>query len=254
MKTITWPELWPKEKLIAAEAAHSCAAEALRQAELALRRIDDEPSARCVALQEEIDAEHRRHEDASWEESEPIDCRCDELIHALSQAEMAHEDTRPARLAALEAVVSSQADALAEAQDELAQVKKRVEMAHHLKAPGPIYAYGTLSAAVREVCPVRIESNQLGETYAQVEGVRIRITGNASLTSIPPVSLSWVPKSSQHPEAATPALEILPHVVYIEDADRILIRKNPTRTLKHLASYLDRPRLMPMPLARLTRP
>ena len=43
------------QRQIAAEAAYSHAAESLRQAEVALRRIDEDPSARCVAIQEEIE-------------------------------------------------------------------------------------------------------------------------------------------------------------------------------------------------------
>ena len=227
MKTITWPELWPKEKLIAAEAAHSCAAEALRQAELALRRIDDEPSARCVALQEEIDKENQLLYACDYEQEDLIQTRLKQLEQALFHAETEHENTRPVRLAALEDEIACQTDALAEARCIAAAVKRWVEMASSYDAPGPIHVYGTLSEAIWSICPVHLESNQLGETYAQVEGVRIRITGNASLTTIPPTSLSWVPKSSQHPAAATPALEVLNQVVYIEDADGVFIREKP---------------------------
>lgn len=240
MKTITWPELWPEQKLIAAEAAHSCAAEALRQAELALKRID-QPSARCVALQEEIEEISKDYwqkegiEEGPWgrfrnttqEERDLIDSRRVQLEQALFHAETEHENARPVRLAALEDEIACRTDALVRAGHEMSVVKTRVEMASNYDAPGPIYVYGTLSEAARAICPVRLESNQLGETYAQVEGARIRITGNASLTTIPPTSLSWVPKSSQHPEAATPALEVLNHVVYIEDADWIFIREKP---------------------------
>jgi hypothetical protein len=241
MKTITWKELWPKQKLIAAEKAHSLAAEALTQAERALCRIDVDPSARCVAIQEEIEEISKDYwtkegiEEGHWgrvrntteEERDQIDSRREQLEQALSHAATEHENTRPARLAALEKKTARRKDALVEARHELDSVKTRVEMASNYNAPGPIHVYGTLSEAIWAICPVHIESNQLGETYAQVEGARIRITGNASLTTIPPTSLSWVPKSSQHPEAATPALEIFAHIVYIEDADRILIREKP---------------------------
>lgn len=226
MKTITWPELWPEQKRCAAEAAHRCATEALRQAELALERID-EPSARCVALQEEIDKENQLLYACDYEQEDLIQTRLKQLEQALSRAETEHENTRPVRLAALEDEIDCRTDALAEARHELDFVETRVEMASDYNAPGPIYVYGTLSEAARAICPVHLESNQLGETYAQVEGIRIRITGNASLTTIPPTSLSWVPKSSQHPAAATPALEVLNHIVYIEDTDRILIREKP---------------------------
>jgi len=227
MKTITWKELWPKQKLIAAEAAHSRAAEALTQVNLARERIDDDPSARCVAIQEEIDKEDQLLYACDYEQEDLIQTRRKQLEQALSHAETEHENTRPARLAALEKKTARRKDALGEARHELDYVKTRVEMASNYNAPGPIHVYGTLSEAARAICPVLVESNQLGETYAQVEGARIRITGNASLTTIPPTSLSWVPKSSQHPDAATPALEIFAHIVYIEDADRILIREKP---------------------------
>lgn len=226
MKTITWPELWPEEKLIAAEAAYSCAAEALRQAELALKRID-QPSARCVALKAEIVAEGRRFLTADTrEEMDLVDSRRAQLYEAQCNEEIKHDETRPERWDALEKEIALLTDALRTPREELAHVKLRVEMASRYDAPGPIYVYGTLSEAARAICPVHLESNQLGETYAQVEGFRIRITGNVSLTTIPPTSLGWVPKSSQHPEAAKPALYILPHVVYIENTDWILIREN----------------------------
>ena len=227
MKTITWPELWPKEKLIAAEAAHSRAAEALSQAELALRRIDDEPSARCVALQEEIDKENQLLYACDYEQEDLIQTRLKQLEQALSHAETEHENTRPVRLAALEDEIACRTDALAEARHELDFVKTRVEMASNYDAPGPIHVYGTLSEAARAICPVHLESNQLGETYAQVEGVRIRITGNASLTTIPPTSLSWVPNANPGNAVVSPgAAKILARVVYIEEKDWILVRKD----------------------------
>lgn len=226
MKTITWPELWPKEKLIAAEAAHSCAAEALRQAELALRRIDDEPSARCVALQEEIDKENQLLYACDYEQEDLIQTRLKQLEQALFHAETEHENTRPVRLAALEDEIACQTDALAEARCIAAAVKRRVEMASSYDAPGPIHVYGTLSEAIWSICPVHLESNQLGETYAQVEGVRIRITGNDSLTTIPPTSLSWVPNANPGNAVVSPgATKILARVVYIEEDDQILVRK-----------------------------
>jgi hypothetical protein len=241
MRTKTWLELWPEQRLTAAEAAHNRAAEALGQAEQALRRIDADPSARCVAIQEEIEEISKDYwqkegiEEGPWgrvrnttqEERDLIDSRRKQLEQALFHAETEHENNRPARLAALEDEIARRKDALVEARDEKDNVRIRCELASDYNAPGPIYVYGTLSEAARAICPVHIERNQLGETYAQVEGVRIRITGDASLTSIPPASLSWVPKSNQHNEAApAPAMEILARVVYIEENDRILVRKD----------------------------
>ena len=227
MKTITWPELWPKQKLIAAEAAHSRAAEALTQAERALWRIDVDPSARCVAIQEEIDKEDQLLCACDNEQEDLIQTRREQLEQALFHAETEHENSRPARLAALEEETARRRNALVETGNEKDNVRIRCEMARDYNAPGPIYSYETLSEAIWAICPVHIERNQLGETYAQVEGVRIRITGDASLTSIPPTSLSWVPKSIQHNEAApAPAMEILARVVYIEENDRILVRKD----------------------------
>ena len=226
MKTITWPELWPKQKLIAAEAAHSRAAEALSQAELALRRIDADPSARCVALQEEIDKENQLLYACDYEQEDLIQTRLKQLEQALSHAETEHENTRPARLAALEKKIARRKDARVEAGNELSVVKTRVEMASNYEAPGPIYSYPTLSEAIWSICSVHLESNQLGETYAQVEGVRIRITGNASLTTIPPTSLSWVPNVNPgNAVVSLGATKILARVVYIEEDDRILVRK-----------------------------
>jgi hypothetical protein len=229
------------QRQIVAEAAYSHAVESLRQAEVALRRIDEDPSARCVAIQEEIEEiskdywQKEGNEEGPWgrvrnttqAERDLIDSRREELEQALSQAEREHECARPARLAALEEEIVRRRDALAEARHEKDDVRIRCEMARDYNAPGPIYSYETLSEAIWAICPVHIERNQLGETYAQVEGVRIRITGDASLTSIPPTSLSWVPKSIQHNEAApAPAMEILARVVYIEENDRILVRKD----------------------------
>ena len=109
MKPITWEELWPKQRLIEAEAAHSRAAKALTQAELALERID-QPSARCVAIQTEIDEGNRRYWDASHEERDLIDSRREQLEQALSTAEMEHENTRPTRLAALKGKIARRTD------------------------------------------------------------------------------------------------------------------------------------------------
>ena len=254
MKTITWPEIWPHQRLTAAKAAHSTALEALRQAERALGRINQEPSARCVAIQEEIDElsgrywqqeeiheGRRNYRNTSHEERDLIDSRREQLEHALSAAEMEHEDTRPARLAALEEEVVRVTAALGEARDELEYIKPRVEMAQSYDAPGPIYFFRTLSEAARALCPVRIEKNPLGETYAHVEGVRIRITGDASLASIPPSSLSWIPKSDQHGETA-PEMQIHAHVVYIADGDEVLVRRNGVRNgvfVKEYARFFD---------------
>ena len=224
MKPITWEELWPKQRLIEAEAAHSRAAKALTQAELALERID-QPSARCVAIQTEIDEGNRRYWDASHEERDLIDSRREQLEQALSTAEMEHENTRPTRLAALKGKIARRTDTKSEAQAWLDHVKMRVEMAHASNAPGPIHSYATLSEAARAICPVHIEKNQLGETYAQVEGVRLRITGDTSLASIPPSSLSWVlncnPSNGVVPP---PAIKIYARVVYIEEKDEIFVR------------------------------
>ena len=226
MKTITWEELWPKQRLIEAEAAHSRAAKALTQAELALERID-QPSARCVAIQTEIDEGNRRYWDASHEERDLIDSRREQLEQALSTAEMEHENTRPTRLAALKGKIARRTDTKSEAQAWLDHVKMRVEMAHASNAPGPIHSYATLSEAARAICPVHIEKNQLGETYAQVEGVRLRITGDTSLASIPPSSLSWVlncnPSNGVVPP---PVIKIYARVVYIEEKDEIFVRED----------------------------
>ena len=243
MKTITWPEIWPRQRLTAAEAALSTAVEELRQAERALSRIDQEPSERCVAIQEEIDElsgrywqqeeihEGRRsYRNTSHEERDLIDSKREQLEQALSAAEMEHENTRPARLAALEEEVLRLTAALGEARGELAYIKPRVEMAYSYDAPGPIYSFRTLREAARALCPVRIDKNPLGETYAYVEGVRIRISGDASLASIPPSSLSWVPKPDQHGETShAPEMQIHAHVVYIEDDDEVLVRRNGVR-------------------------
>lgn len=184
MKTKTWLELWPEQKLIAAEAAHSRVAEALRQAELALRRID-QPSALCVALKAEIEAEGRRFLAADTrEEMDLIDSRRKQLYEAQCKEEIKHDATQPERWDALEKEITLLTDALRKPREELAHVKLRVEMASNPNAPGPIHAYGTLSEAARAICPVSIEKNQLGETYAQVAGARIRITEDASLTSL----------------------------------------------------------------------
>lgn len=243
MKTITWPEIWPRQRLTAAEAALSTAVAELRQAERALSRIDQEPSARCVAIQEEIDElsgrywqqeeihEGRRsYRNTSHEERGLIDSKREQLEQALSAAEMEHEDSRPARLAALKEEVVRLTAALGEARGELAYIKPRVEMAYSYDAPGPIYSFRTLREAARALCPVRIDKNPLGETYAYVEGVRIRISGDASLASIPPSSLSWVPKPDQHGETShAPEMQIHAHVVYIEDDDEVLVRRNGVR-------------------------
>lgn len=238
MKTTTWREIWPHHRLISAENAYSCATEALRQAERALHRIDQEPSARCVAIQEEIDElsgrywqqeevhEGRRsYRNTSHEERDLIDSKREQLEQALSNAEMEHENARPARLAALEEDVVRLAAALDEARSELAYIKPRVEMAYSYGATGQIYSFRTLSEAARALCPVRIDKNPLGETYAHVEGVRIRITGDASLASIPPSCLSWIPKSNKQGESA-PEMQIQAHVVYIADGDEVFVRRN----------------------------
>ena len=215
MKTITWPEIWPLQRLTAAEAALSTAVAELRQAERALSRIDQEPSERCVAIQEEIDElsgrywqqeeihEGRRsYRNTSHEERDLIDSKREQLELALSAAEMEHEDSRPARLAALKEEVVRLTAALGEARGELAYIKPRVEMAYSYDAPGPIYSFRTLREAARALCPVRIDKNPLGETYAYVEGVRLRIAGDDLLLSMPPSSLSWVPKPDQHGETS----------------------------------------------------
>lgn len=239
MKTTTWPEIWPRQRLTAAEAAHSTAVEELRRAERALSRIDQEPSARCVAIQEEIDElsgrywqqeeihEGRRiYRNTSHEERDLIDSRREQLEQALSTAEMEHENTRPTRLAALKEEVVRLTAALGEARGELEYVKPRVEMAHSYDAPGPIYSFRTLSEAARALCPVRIDKNPLGETYAHVEGVRIRITGDASLASIPPSSLSWALNSNPSIGVVPPpAIKIDVRVVYIEEKDEIYVRE-----------------------------
>lgn len=243
MKTITWPEIWPLQRLTAAEAALSTAVEELRQAERALSRIDQEPSERCVAIQEEIDElsgrywqqeeihEGRRsYRNTSHEERDLIDSKREQLEQALSAAEMEHENTRPARLAALEEEVLRLTAALGEARGELAYIKHRVEMAYSYDAPGPIYSFRTLREAARALCPVRIDKNPLGETYAYVEGVRLRIAGDDLLLSMPPSSLSWVPKSDQHGETSrAPEMQIHAHVVYIADDDEVLVRRNGVR-------------------------
>jgi hypothetical protein len=225
MKTITWPQLWPEQKLVATEAAHSRAAEALRQAELALERID-QPSALCVALKAEIVAEGRRFLAADTrEEMDLIDSRRGRLYEALCNEEIKHDVTQPERWDALEKEIALLTDALRKTREELAYVKLRVEMASNSNAPGPIHVYGTLSEAARAICPVRMEKNQLGETYAQVAGARIRITSDASLTSLPPSSLSWVLDSEPCHAFLPPApTEILARVVYIEEDDEILVR------------------------------
>lgn len=227
MKTKTWPELWPEQKIIAAEAAHSCAAEALRQAARALRRFDAEPSARCIAIQAEINEQGQLHEAA--DSSEPImliESRREQLERALSDAEMEHEGDLPVRLAALEEEIDCRTDALSDARAILDLVKMRVEMAHRHNAPGPIYSYTTLSEAARAICPVRIDKNQLGETYAQVEGVSIRITDDTSLTSIHPSSLSWLLNSNPGNAVPPPAIKTPGRVVYIEESGEILVGEN----------------------------
>jgi hypothetical protein len=243
MKTITWPELWPEQRLIAAEAAHSRASEALRQAELALKRIN-QPSALCVALKAEIVAEGQRFLAADTrEEMDQIDFRRKQLYEAQCIEEIKHEETQPERWDALEKEIILLTDALGKPQEELAHVKLRVEMASDSNAPGPIHAYGTLSEAARAICPVRIEKSQLGETYAQVAGARIRIKGHASLTSIPPSSLQWVLDSDPSNAVVPPApTKILSRVVYIEEADVILVRENADARVQvspQLSSYPD---------------
>jgi hypothetical protein len=243
MKTTTWREIWPHHRLTSAQDAYSRATEALRQAERALRRIDQEPSARCVAIQEEIGElserywqqeevhEGRRiYRNTSHEERDLIDSKREQLEQALSNAEMEHENTRPARLAALEEEVVRLTAALGEARGELAYIKPRVEMAYSYGATDPIYSFRTLSEAARALCPVRIDKNPLGETYAHVEGVRIRITGDASLASVPPSSLGWLPKSNKQGESShAPEMHIHARVVYIVDGDEVLIRRNGVR-------------------------
>ena len=234
MKPITWEELWPKQRLIEAEAAHSRAAKALTQAELALERID-QPSARCVAIQTEIDEGNRRYWDASHEERDLIDSRREQLEQALSTAEMEHENTRPTRLAALKGKIARRTDTKSEAQAWLDHVKMRVEMAHASNAPGPIHSYATLSEAARAICPVHIEKNHLGETYVEVEGFRLRITGDTSLASIPPSALSWVlncnPSNGVVPP---PVIKIYARVVYIEEKDEIFVREDGDELEAHL--------------------
>ena len=227
MKTITWEELWPKQRLIEAEAAHSRAAKALTQAELALKRID-QPSARCVAIKAEIREEGRRFLAADTrEEMDLIDSRRKQLYEAQCNEEIKHDETQPARWDALKKKIAVLSGALSKALVELDHIKIRVEMAYNSNAPGPIYSHGTLSEAARAICPVHIEKNQLGETYAQVEGVRLRITGDTSLASIPPSSLSWVlncnPSNGVVPP---PAIKIYARVVYIEEKDDIFVRED----------------------------
>ena len=241
MKTKTWPELWPMQRQIAAEAAYSHAAESLRQAEVALRRIDEDPSARCVAIQAEIEEiskdywQKEGNEEGPWgrvrnttqAERDLIDSRREELEQALSQAEREHECARPARLAALEEEIARRMDALAEARHEKDNIKIRCEMARDYDAPGPIYSFETLREAIWAICPVRIERNQLGETYAQVEGVTMRITHDALLAGLPPSSLGWV-LNSQPGNAAFPpaAAKIFARAVYIEASDQVLVRED----------------------------
>jgi len=103
-------------------------------------------------------------------------------------------------------------------------------MAYSYGATDPIYSFRTLSEAARALCPVRIDKNPLGETYAHVEGVRIRITGDASLASVPPSSLGWLPKSNKQGESShAPEMHIHARVVYIVDGDEVLIRRNGVR-------------------------
>lgn len=229
MKITTWKELWSEQRLRAAEVARSLAEEALTQASLTLKRITKEPAASCVAIQAEINEEGRRlfEDENSSEQIHLIQSKREQLEQALSCAEMEHEDTLPARLAALEEEIASRTDALCEAQDELDNVKMRREMAYRFNAPSPIHSYGTLSEAVRAICPVQIEKNQLGETYAQVEGVRIRITGDTSLTSVPPSSLRWAVNSNPSNAVVPPSLIRTPRrVVYIEQSGEILVGEN----------------------------
>lgn len=240
MKTITWPELWPKQKLIAAEAAHSCAVEALSQAELKLERIDDEPSARCVAIQEEIDKVHQLLCACDNKQEDLLQTRRNQLEQALFHAETEHENTRPARLAALKEEVACRSDALGEAEDERDQVERRVEIAYLAHDAGPIHSYATLGEAARAMCPVHIAKNQLGETYAQVEGVRIRITGDAMLASLPPSSLSWALNSNPSNAVVPPlACHIYDRVVYIEECDRVVVREIDSPRRDGFSPYAD---------------
>jgi hypothetical protein len=240
MKTITWKELWPNQKLIAAEEAHSLAAKALTQAELALRRIDADPSARCVAIQEEIDKEDQLLYACDYEQEDLIQTRRKQLEQALSHAETEHENTRPARLAALEEEIACRTDALGEARDERDLVERRVEIANLVNATFPLHSYATLSEAARAMCPVHIEKNQLGETYAQVEGVRIRITGDALLASLPPSSLSWALNSNPSNAVVPPlACHIYDRVVYIEEYDEVLVREIDSPRRDGFSPYAD---------------
>jgi hypothetical protein len=118
-------------------------------------------------------------------------------------------------------------DALAEARHEKDNIKIRCEMARDYDAPGPIYSFETLREAIWAICPVRIERNQLGETYAQVEGVTMRITHDALLAGLPPSSLGWV-LNSQPGNAAFPpaAAKIFARAVYIEASDQVLVRED----------------------------
>jgi hypothetical protein len=227
MRTITWNELWPKKRLSAAEATYSRAAKALTQAELALKRIH-QPSPRCVAIQAEIREEGRRFLEAETRaQMDLVDSKRELLYEALSNAEMKREETQPARQDALEKKIAILTDALSKAQVTLDYVKMRVGMAHASNAPGPIHSYATLSEAARAICPVHIEKNHLGETYAEIEGVRLSITGDTSLTSIPPSSLNWVLNSNpSNATVSSAARRILSRVVYIEESGKILVRKN----------------------------
>jgi hypothetical protein len=139
---------------------------------------------------------------------------------------MDHEDTRPARLAALEEEIARRRDALAEAGHEKDNVRIRCEMARDYNAPGPIYSFETLSEAIWAICSVGIERNQSGEAYAQVEGVTLRITDDALLAGLPPSSLSWVLNSQPGNTVVPPAAaKIFARAVYIEASDQILVRE-----------------------------
>ncbi len=240
MKIKTWKELWPDQRLVAAEAAHNLAAKALAHAQSALERID-QPSARCVALKAEIEEEARRFLAAGTrEEMDMIDARREELYEALCNEEIKHEETQPERWDALEEEIGILTDALSKARGELDHVRMRVEMANHHDAPGPIQSYGTLSEAVRAICRVRLERNQLGETYAQVDGFRIRITGEASLAAIPPSSLNWTLNyDASHAVALLPVISFPSRVVHIEDGDEVFVGRNSDKQVQ-VSSHLSK--------------
>jgi hypothetical protein len=240
MKIKTWEELWPDQRLVAAELAHNLAAKALAHAQSALSNIN-QPSARCVALKAEIKEEGRRFLAAvTREEMDMIDTRREELYEALCNEEIRHEETQPERWDALEEEIGLLTDALSKARGELDHVQMRVEMANHHDAPGPIQSYGTRSEAVRAICAVRLEKNQLGETYAQIGDVRVRITGDTSLAAIPPSSLNWTLNSdASHTLALLPGISFPSRVVHIEEGDEIFVGRNADKQVQ-VSSHLSK--------------